>query len=157
MILRLHYKLKTLADPVSNWRAQIIFSCLRNEYHWMTEQSLWNFWLMMVLHRKNYSCKNWQISAPLKIDVLELSDLHMEHLSKFYFVSGVISCGIKTRSFGVPGDRLHLTKSFLFQELSFFRSAFSESRYLRVIRCAYGTLDKSSFYNTCNYGWMQAE
>ena len=106
----------------------------------------------MMVYTEKIFLQKLTMSAPLKIDVLGLSDLHMEHLSKFYFVSGVISCGIKTRSYGVPGERLHLTKSFLFQELSFFRSAFSESRYLRVIRSANGTLDKGSFYNTCHYG-----
>ena len=89
----------------------------------MTEQGLWNFWGMVVLHRKSYFSKNWQMSAPLKIDVFGLSDLHMQRLTKFYFVSGVNSCGLKTRSFDVPGEWLGLTKSYLFQELSFVKSA----------------------------------
>ena len=40
-----------------------------------------------------------------------------------FIVSGVNSCGIKIRSCEVPRERLHVTISFLFQELSFFRSA----------------------------------
>ena len=156
--------------PLINWRLWLIRSAIGEPRYfflfWGMNSTRWQSRACGISGRwwyyteKNYSSKNWQMSAPLKIDVFGLSGLHMEHLTKFYFVSGANSCGIKTRSYEVPGERLDSDEKFSIPRIVLFQVSSSESRYLWVIRSAKKMEHlkiKGSFYNTCHCGWMQTK
>ena len=64
MIIGLHYKLKTLVDPVSNWRTQINFVCFGNK-----KALCGSAWPMGILggggitHKKLFSQKLTDVST----------------------------------------------------------------------------------------------
>ena len=64
-------------------RNRVNLVCFGNEYRCITWQGLWLTCEVVGLHGKNYSSKNCQMSALLKIDVFGLSRLQMEHLINF--------------------------------------------------------------------------